>query len=275
MRIDLAGKPIAITGASSGIGWTTALACAKAGMPVALGARRVDRLKKLEAEIKAMGGRAISVETDVGDKDQCRRFIDATCDAFGGIYSVFANAGYGHEGTGMGMPDADLEAIIRVNFWGTLWTIRPAVEHMLNAGSGTSPRGHVLIDSSCVSKIGLPHYFAYSATKAMQDHLGRAMRIELASKGIHVSTIHPIGTRTDFSSEVAARGGGSRESLTIPDRKKQSPELVAAAIVRCLRKPKGEVWTHLPMRLTLALATAWPGLADRILLRRHKAKGRA
>src|SRR4051812_42586613 len=95
--IDLSGKSIAITGASSGIGRATALACAAAGMPVALGARRVDKLKAAVDEITAKGGRAIAVPTDVTSPDDCRRLLDTAVAELGPLYAVFANAGYGIE----------------------------------------------------------------------------------------------------------------------------------------------------------------------------------
>src|SRR5437868_4995866 len=99
MTIDLRGKPIAITGASSGIGEATALACAAAGMPVALAARRIDRLEALADRIKSGGGRATVRQLDVADKDASADFIASAARDLGGgvLYSVFANAGYGAE----------------------------------------------------------------------------------------------------------------------------------------------------------------------------------
>lgn len=261
--IDLSGKPIAISGASSGIGRATALACAKAGMPVVVGARRLDRLEAVVAEIKAAGGRALAVACDVDQEADCRRLVETTVEAFGSIYAVFANAGFGLEGPVHELTDAQLEGIIRTNFFGTLWTVRPALAHMRKAGAG-----HVLICSSCVSKMGLPFHAAYSASKAMQDHIGRAMRIELAGEGIHVSTLHPIGVRTEFSERVAQKAGGQRQAVRTPESMKQPPEHIAALVVASLRRPRGEIWTHLPTRLGMGLLTMLPGLADWYLARR-------
>ncbi|MEK6702021.1 MAG: SDR family oxidoreductase [Planctomycetota bacterium] len=265
--INLTDKPIAITGASSGIGRATALACARAGMPVVLGARRLDRLEALVAEIKGAGGRAIAVAMNVDLESDCRMLIDRTVESFGGIYSVFANAGFGLEGAACELTNKQWLEIMQTNFWGTVFTVRPAVERMLAAG-----KGHVLICSSCVSKVGLPLHSAYSATKAMQDHLGRAMRIELAPKGIHVSTVHPIGTVSEFSDKTAELSGGTRKAIRTPDRMKQTADVVAAAVVRCLRRPRGEVWTSTRMRLALAAMTAFPELGDWYLARRLRSR---
>ncbi|GMV24519.1 MAG: hypothetical protein AMXMBFR58_05500 [Phycisphaerae bacterium] len=263
MANDLTGKPIAITGASSGIGLATARACAAAGMPVAVAARRVDRLDALVSEITAAGGRAIAVAVDVRDKDQCRALIDRTVDAFGSIYAVYANAGYGYEKPVHETSEEELRDIFETNFWGSLNVIRPALERMIPQRTG-----HVLMCSSCLSKVGIPYMCSYSATKAAQDHFGRGMRHELAAYGIHVSTVHPIRTTTELFDEVARRSGGGRiygrEALGFV----QSPDQVASATVRCLRRPRGEVWTSLSTRLLFAAATAWPGLAE-VLIRRY------
>jgi short-subunit dehydrogenase len=213
MGVDLTGKAAAITGASSGIGAALALACVRAGMPVALMARRVDRLEAVRQEIERLGGRAVCVAGSVDSDDDCQRLIDETVRAFGSVYAVVANAGYGEERPSWSMPEDAVRAMFETNFYGSMRVVRPAVERMRSAGGG-----HAVFVSSCLSKIGVPHYAAYCATKAAQDHFARAMRHELAGDGVAVSSVHPIGTKTEFFDTAAARsaGGcpaaGSRES---------------------------------------------------------------
>ena len=109
----------------------------------------------------------------------------------------------------------------------------------------------------------MPYHAAYSATKAAQDHFARAMRIELEGTGVHISSVHPIGTRTELFDKSAERSGG-RHAPRTPERFMQPPERVASAIVRALRRdrPPGEVWTSTAVRLAFALGVACPGLAD-------------
>lgn len=262
MPTDLQGLPIAITGASSGIGRVTALQCARAGMPVVVGARREDRLRELVVEIERGGGKAIAVPCDVRRPEDCESLVRVCVERFGTIYAVFANAGYGIEGEIHETRDADLREIFEVNFWGTLNTIRPAMPHLLGAG-----RGHVLICSSVVSKLSIPMLGAYCATKAAQDHIGRAMRIELDGR-VFVSTVHPIGTDTEFSQRVSEHIGNRARIARSPERFRQSADVVGAAVVGCLRRPRGEVWTSFPARALAAFATLCPETAD-ALLRRH------
>jgi short-subunit dehydrogenase len=261
MPKNLTGLPIAIAGASSGIGAATALACARAGMPVVLGARRMDKLESVANRIADAGGRAVTIRCDVTDPDECEALVQRTVDEFGSIYAVFANAGYGFEGSVLDTPEADQRAMFETNFWGTLNVIRPASERMIDA-----KRGHILICSSCLSKIGIPLYAHYCATKACQDLYGRALRIELAPKGITVSTVHPIGTKTEFFDKAEERNPDAKLVDRASDRFLQPPERVANAIVRCMRKPRSEVWTS-PLRYALALAGLAPTMRDALLMR--------
>jgi NADP-dependent 3-hydroxy acid dehydrogenase YdfG len=267
VAIDLRQLPIAITGASSGIGLATAMACARAGMAVALGARREERLREAAARINAEGGRAIAVRCDVTNRSDCDELIRRTVEAFGGVYAVFANAGYGLEGPAHRLDERAFRDEMETNFWGTLHTIRAALPAMFEAG-----RGHVLICTSVVSKMSIPYLSAYTSSKAAQDHLGRAMRAELRGR-VHVSTVHPIGTDTEFSEVVTKHAGGRPRMARAPRGMRQTPEVVADAIVRCLRRPRGEVWTSRTARLVAALGTAWPWLADSILARRFPPDG--
>jgi NAD(P)-dependent dehydrogenase (short-subunit alcohol dehydrogenase family) len=255
--IDIRGKPIAITGASSGIGRATALACARAGMPVAVAARREDRLADLVREIISAGGRAVAIRCDVVNQDECDNLIARTVQEFGSLYSVFANAGIGHESRIARMTDREMRDIFEINYFGTLNTLRPAMAPLLQS------RGHILICSSCLSKIGMPFHGAYTATKAAQEHIARAMRIELKPQGVRVSSVHPVGTATEFFEAKAARTGTNVTLNSPPKWAMQPPERVADAIVRCLRRPRPEVWTSWIARLVFAAADISPRFTDR------------
>ncbi|MGQ0628334.1 MAG: SDR family NAD(P)-dependent oxidoreductase [Phycisphaerales bacterium] len=271
MAIDLKGLPIAITGASSGIGAATAVACAEAGMPVVLAARRLDRCQDLAATIRARGGEAVATACDVTDKASCETLVATTISTFGSIYALYANAGYGVESAADTLPDDQLRAIFETNFFGTINAIRPALVPMKAAG-----RGHVLICSSCLGRMAVPYFSAYSATKAAQLHIGRAMRIELAPLGISVSTVHPIGTRTEFFGKVKAADGSDPALVNAKDSIfMQDASFVARRTVACLRRPRSEVWTGtmgMLTRLGMSVCTALPGIENPILARMVKAR---
>lgn len=259
--VDLRDKPVIVTGASSGIGAATAVACARSGMPVALFARREAQLNQTRERIERDGGRAIVVVGDVSDPEANLELIARTEEAFGDLYACVANAGYGAEVECATMPIEDIRAMFEVNFFGSLSLVQPALGGFRQRGAG-----HAMMVSSCLSKIGLPRYGAYSASKAMQDHFCRAMRHELRGTGVHVSSVHPVGTKTEFFDEAAKKSGGGKLSLAgTSERFMQTPEKVASKIVLCLRHPKGEVWPSPLARVGFGLSVMMPGVTDWVL----------
>ncbi|MEO1583879.1 MAG: SDR family NAD(P)-dependent oxidoreductase [Planctomycetota bacterium] len=261
MPIDLSGKPIFIAGASSGIGAATARACAAAGMPVALAARRTHKLEEVAESCQTHGITTTAIECDVTDPDACEHAIAEAEAKLGPLHAAFANAGFGQEDTLLDMPDADVRAMFETNFFGTLNILRPAAERMKRRNSG-----HLLICASCLSVLPTPWYSIYSATKAAQHHIGRALDVELRDHGVRCSTVHPVGTKTEFFDEMKARQGsltiaGSSESFM------QTPDTVARAIVRCLKKPRPEVWTSPIAAIGLKAAALMPGLTGRVIRR--------
>ncbi|MEM9165723.1 MAG: SDR family NAD(P)-dependent oxidoreductase [Planctomycetota bacterium] len=260
MPVELAGRPIFIAGASSGIGAATAEACAVAGMPVLLGARRLDRLEAVASRCHALGVVAEAIELDVTEAGSCERFVASGSERLGQPHAVFANAGYGQEAAAMDLDDEATRRMFETNYFGTLNILRPGVGALRRAGGG-----HALICSSCLGIFPTPYYSTYSATKAAQHHLGRAMDIELRSEGIRVSTVHPVGTKTEFFETVATHG--STRIAGTSERFMQPASRVADAIVRCLRRPRPEVWTSTAARLAFVLAGVSPRLTSALVRR--------
>jgi short-subunit dehydrogenase len=261
MPTDLVDKTIIITGASSGIGEATALACAGAGMNVVLTARREDRLQGVKARIEELGRGAEVVVGDVVETGIHARTLDAAESRFGGFHAVFANAGYGMDVHAVEMTATQLRDMFDVNFFASVDLVREAAQRLVAA----ERPGHMLMCSSCLAKFTLAGHSAYSATKAAQNHICRAMGVELAPRSIHVSSVHPITTTTEFF-EASRRYDGRPGGNGLPDHARgafvQPPERVARAVVKCLRKPHPEVWTSHTVRAVAAAMTLFPRLMD-------------
>ncbi len=258
----LKDKVAVITGGSSGIGAATARALAAEGMDLVLAARRADRLTAVAQSIRAMGRRVETVEIDVAAPNASNALLDAAERAFGRFDVVFANAGYGMERAHHDTPESDLRHMFEVNFFASTDLVTQAAKRLIAADR----KGHLLMCSSCLAKFTLPYYGAYAATKAAQGMICRAMRFELEPHGIEVSSVHPVTTVTEFFEQSAARSGLHASDRKVPDHAPkffvQPPERVAKAIVRCLHRPRSEVWTSLAVRLAAGFITAFPGLFD-------------
>jgi short-subunit dehydrogenase len=256
MTRDLRGRVIVITGSSSGIGAATALACARAGMDVVLGARRADRLAEVAGQVEALGARALVRTCDVRRDADVQGLVDATVAQFGRLDVMFANAGYGLCAPTLETSDQQVREIFETNFYGTLRCLRAALPVMQRQG-----HGHLVICSSAASEVAPPLYGAYAATKAAQDSVACALRAEMSGNGISVSSVHPIVTTTEFFAKIDEISVHPGKKAGMPGGGKQSPEHVAACIVRCLRRPQPEVWPSLATRFGVGIAAAFPFLA--------------
>jgi 3-oxoacyl-[acyl-carrier protein] reductase len=221
---DLTGQVVAITGASAGIGAASARALAAKGAKVVLGARRVDRLESMVADLD---GAALAVEMDVRDPEASKRLIDAGISEFGGLDALVANAGIGAYGGIMDLTDEKLAEMMDINVAGTVWPIRAAVSHFFEKGEGD-----IVIVASVAGLRGAGDEAVYAATKFAQVGLAGGLDRELRDKNIRVSTICPGGTATEF-----AMGAGRTPDMPGLDDMMR-PENIADAVVTVLSQPK-------------------------------------
>jgi short-subunit dehydrogenase len=250
-------KVVVVTGASSGIGAATAVRCGRAGMRVALAARRVDRLAGVADQVRAGGGQARVVPTDVADEAAVRALVDGTVDAWGRLDVLVNNAGVGILATVEQTTAAEFERILRVNYLGAVHGVRAALPHMRRQGSG-----HIVNVASVIGKRASPFRAAYIGSKFALVGFSEALRLELRGTGIHVTCVCPIGTATEFHDVEPNRLGVSGRGGPI-----QSADHVARAILRALRRPRAEVHPYPPARLLFLLNAVAPGLTDRLMLR--------
>jgi NAD(P)-dependent dehydrogenase (short-subunit alcohol dehydrogenase family) len=264
MPRNLRDKVLVITGASAGIGAATARAAADAGMHVVLNARSADRLAAVADEIRAAGREAAVVVGDVTGDGHSDRLLDAALEHFGRFDVVFANAGMKFCQPVHEVAPAALRRIFDVNLFAAVDLLQHAARRLIAARQ----TGHLLMCSSAVAKFTFSLFSAYSATKAAQNHICRAMRMELKLHGIDVTSVHPATTRTDLFRRATEYEGRTYDPQApfgdSPTWYAQPPERVAAAIIRCLRRPRAEVWTSGVLAVGAALMTIFPELGDYI-----------
>ena len=256
--MDLKGTVAAITGASSGIGLAVAEHLAREGVAVVLGARRLNRLEEAVTRIRAAGGRAESLAMDVTRDADVVQLVTRAQQAFGGLDIMVCNAGFGYYGTVEEMDPDVMRRMMDVNFMGTFYGTRAALPVFRRQG-----RGHLIFVSSIVGKRGIPLMSGYSATKAAQAAFAESLRSECAGTDIHVSAVFPVSTTTEFR-EAMERDFGHQVSGLGP---KQPVDVVARAIVRCIRRPSAEVYPHRASRALAILNAVAPAFTDGLMRR--------
>jgi len=289
MHRDLSGRTIIITGAGSGIGAATAIACGKVGMNLVISARREERLDEVAGEIRRVGAGVEVVMGDITDNGHSTRLLDAAERAFATrndqraaghptgrrLYAVFANAGFAIESAMSEISTEHLRRLFEVNFFAGVELLQQAAQRL----SARNQPGHLLMCSSCLGRMGLPYYGAYCATKAAQMMVCKVMNLELRERGIHVSSVHPIATRTNMFEAAARESGRPPGSVKMfgktPRMFIQHPDRVAYAVVKSLRReyPPPEIWTSHIVRLAAGAMTIFPRFNDWVMRDETRRRG--
>jgi short-subunit dehydrogenase len=242
----LKGAVVAITGASSGIGEATALAFARKGSRLALGARRLERLNAVAQRCREKGSPDVSTRRlDVGKRADARVFVAAALRDHERIDVLVNNAGLGWMGRFHEMPEEKVDELVATNLAGVIATTQAALPAMLERR-----RGVIINVASVVGLRAAPYSAVYSATKHAVVGLSHALRGELSGTGVKVCVVYPASTKTEFFDATEA-----------PIGPQYSASWVARLIVRTARFPRRDAMV-LPYRLVHITEPIFGGLVD-------------
>ncbi len=254
VRRTLKGKVAVVTGASDGIGRATAQELASRGAAVVLAARAAEKLEALRAEISASGGRALAVKTDVSNRGSVEAMVGEAVEAFGTLDILVNNAGLGLSGRVEELRREDLRHVFEINTIGPLNCVQAALPHMRGGG-------RIINVSSVVGRRAIPKVGGYCATKFALNALSDSLRVEIADRGISVTSVYPGTTRTAFR-ENSRRTKDERRGWR---PRGVAPERVAERIADAAESGSRDVYIRASDRLFIAGTTLFPGLADRAL----------
>lgn len=182
----LDGKVAIVTGASSGIGWATALALSAEGAKVVAAARRDDKGKELIAAIRDRGGEAIWVCADMRVEQDIEALVKAAIDTYGRLDCAFNNAGTGIMKPLVETTNEEWDLTIETNLRGVFWCMKYEIRAMLQGGGGA-----IVNCASVGAERGLPMISAYSASKGGVTAMSRVAAVEYATQGIRVNVVNP------------------------------------------------------------------------------------
>jgi len=190
----LENKVAIVTGASSGIGYSTSLALSKAGLRVAVGARRIDKLKELEKQIIKNNKEIFIQKLDVTRKSDCNSFVDAVVKRWGRVDVLINNAGLMPLSYFQNGKVEEWEQMIDVNIKGVLYCTSAVIPFMLKEKSG-----HIVNMSSVAGRIVFAGGTVYCATKHAITAFSEGLRMELSPKfNIRVTCIEPGAVSTEL-----------------------------------------------------------------------------
>ncbi len=255
--MDIKGKVVIVTGASSGIGEATARAFGREGAKVVLAARRVDKLQIVAEEVKTINSQAetLIVQADLSKLEDIQALITQTLEKFGRIDVLVNNAGFGRLDWLENLdPIKDIQAQIDVNVMGVIQTTRQVLPIMIKQRAGC-----IINMCSMAGLVGTPTYTIYAASKHAVHGFSEALRREVKPWGIDVCLIYPGGVATEF----AAHAGIKRKTnAKTPNFMLLTADQVGNAVVKLAHKPRRMwiipwLWT-----VTVFMNKFLPGLVD-------------
>ena len=257
MRLrNIREQVMVITGATSGIGLTTARMAAEQGAMLMLVARNEDGLRRLCDELNRTERRAVYHAADVADEGSLRAAADKCVREFGRIDTWVNNAAGSIYGRIMDVPIEDLRRVFETNVWGVVYGSRIAVEYMRDRG------GALINIGSEVSDAPVPLQGIYSASKHAVKGFTDALRMEIEADALPISVtlIKPTAIHTPFP-ENAKNYLPYEPQLPQP---LYAPELVAEAIIHCAQHTVRDFFVGEMAKLHSSLALNAPRLFDKL-----------
>lgn len=273
MSVDLkklSEQTIVITGASSGIGLTTARKAAEREARLVLVARSEDALRQLTEEITGKGGEAIYVAADVSNQDDVRRIAQRAQEAFGGFDTWVNNAGVFIYGKLEETPIEDMRKLFETNVWGLIYGSLEAVKHLKQRGGALINIGSVVSDRAILLQ-GI-----YSASKHAVGGFTDALRMELEKEKapVSVTLIKPSATDTPYQHH--AKNYMEQEAEVPPPV--YAPDVVARTILHCAEHPKRDVYVGSGAKQMAMLgyhaASLMDTIAEKVIAPQMKKNGR-
>ena len=250
-------KVVIITGASSGIGWATAVEFNNNESFVVLAARSIDKLEQLRLELK-YPDKAICVKCDFTIEQECKNLIDQTIYSFGKIDILVNNAGISMRAL---FKDLDLKVIkqlMDVNFWGTVYCTKYALPHILTTN------GSIVGVISIAGYKGLPARTVYSASKFAVYGFLETLRIEHLKDKLHVMIFAPGFTASNIRESALISDGSAQGSTPRDEKGMMSAQECAKHLLNGIRKRRAEVVLTPVGKLLVFLNKFVPRIVDKL-----------
>jgi short-subunit dehydrogenase len=254
-----ANKVVVVTGGSEGIGKALVKMLLEKGARVATCGRTYEKLYELQ---RLHAGRPLHIATaDVSKEDDCRNFINSVIKTFGTIDILINNAGVSMRAMFKDVELATLQAVMGVNFWGTVYCTKFALQKIVEN------KGSIVGVSSVAGFRGLPGRTGYSASKFAVTGFLEALRTELLDDEVNVMWVCPGFTTSNIRNVALDKGARPQKENPMDENKMMSAEECAGLILEAVEKKKRtQVITFLAHR-TLIMNKLFPAWADRLVKR--------
>ncbi|MDF3100085.1 MULTISPECIES: SDR family NAD(P)-dependent oxidoreductase [Burkholderia] len=206
MADDLDGKVVIVTGATSGIGFATALAFAEKGARLILSGRA--SVDPIVTQCRMQGAEAFGLSGDLANEELSRNLVEEAMSRFGTVNILINNAGFGTSGGVETVEESQLRAVWDVNFLAAFRMSRLVIPLIRQHGGGA-----ILFTTALAGMYGMANALAYSTSKAAVINLCKAMAMEVSRDGITCNCVSPGPVDTPMLQEAIDAYGISREEF--------------------------------------------------------------
>jgi len=266
--MDFKNKVVIITGASSGIGKSCAEEFAKRGAHVVLAARQFVTLCEIAAGFEQQYGvKALAVQVDVSNEEDCELLIKQTVRTFGKVDILVNNAGISMRSLFIDMDLSVIRTVMNVNFFGTVYCTKFALPEILKT------KGAIVGVSSAAGYRGLPGRTAYSASKFALNGFMEALRTELMRTGVLVMVASPGFTTSNIRATALDQNGIMLGDTNMDEDKMMSSEEVAERIVNGIAGGKRDLIMTGQGKLAVWMNKLFPALTDKLVFKHYVKEG--
>ena len=234
--MEVTGKTIWITGASSGIGRELALKFATHQNQIILSARNVEALREVADAVKIAGSEAIVFPVDFSDADRAQETASDHMAKLGRVDMAIHAAGISQKATVQENSLRVYRSVMEINYFGLISVVKTVLPYMLEAGNGS-----IVAISSVAGKVGSRNRSGYSGSKFAVCGFMDCLRAEVANQGIHCLTVCPGYVKTNIARNALDSAGSPRGTSTPQIEGGMSPAQCAERIYHAIRKQKNEV----------------------------------
>lgn len=258
-------KVVIITGGSSGIGFAMAHEFGARGARIAIAARDIEKLRQKAQELKNAGYNVISIQADVSKEEDCKNLINKVIEHYGRIDILVNNAGISMRAAFKNTELDVLKKLMDINFWGTVFCTKYALEHLL------ATKGSVVGIISVAGHIGLPGRTGYSASKFAVRGFLDTLRAENLKTGLHVLVAAPGFTASNIRNAALTSDGSAQGETPRDESKMMSAETAARKIVNAINKRSDSlILSFIEGKFTVFLNKFFPRLVTKLAYNQMK-----
>jgi len=252
--VNFKDKVVVITGASSGIGESSAIQFAKKGAKIVLVARTKEKLQEAEKKLSSFKIETLICQCDISEKLQVKKMTEEVLEKFGRIDVLVNNAGFAIYGSVSELTVEEIESQMKTNYFGMVYCVKNFLPRMLEQKSG-----HIVNVASVAASFGLPGIASYCASKFAMLGFSEGLQHELKGTGVGVTVVSPIMVRTNFFDHP------SFEKMPKYSPTSLSPETVAKAVVKAASSSRLEIIVPSIVRGAVWAKHTFPYLINPIL----------